>query len=278
MNSYIFTSPAIDLTGVTAATFEYQLWLDSELDHDQLQVLVSTDGTNFYGEGWWGSSGGWMTDSMDLTAVPTLGNVCGQSAVYLAFFFVSDASTTAEGAYVDEVRVYAPQAPTITSFMPTSGPVGTTVTLTGTSFTGATAVTFNGVAAAIFTVVSATEMTAKVPVGATSGAIAVTTPAGTGTSATSFTVTLPAKPKIVRLSPTAAKRGAIVTITGSGFGAKRATSFVKFGATKASKYVTWTKTRIKCRVPAKAKFGLLKVRVTTVVGVSNAKTFRVKRR
>lgn len=196
MNSWIVTVPPIDLTGVEAAIFEYRFWLDSEVGHDQLQATVSTDGSHFYGTGWWGVSGGWMTDSIDLTNVPTLGNVCGQSVVYLAFFFVSDDSTTAEGAYVDEVRVFAPA---------------------------------------------------------------------------------PVKPKITRLSPTAGKRGATVTITGSGFGAKRAKSFVKFGATKATKYTTWTDTKIKCKVPAKASFGKLKVKVTTAAGVSNAKTFKVKK-
>ena len=77
---------------------------------------------------------------------------------------------------------------TITSFAPTSAPVGTVVTLTGTGFTGATAVAFNGTTTAIFRVVSATQITAEVPSGATTGTIAVTTPGGTGTSATSFTV------------------------------------------------------------------------------------------
>jgi hypothetical protein len=78
--------------------------------------------------------------------------------------------------------------PRITSFSPTSGPVGTVVTITGNAFTGATAVQFNGVLAE-FTVVSATQITATVPVGATTGIVTITTPSGTGNSAASFTVT-----------------------------------------------------------------------------------------
>src|SRR6266511_3886290 len=56
-------------------------------------------------------------------------------------------------------------APTITSFTPTAGPVGTTVTITGT------------------------QIVTKVPTGATTGPITVTTPSATATSATNFTVT-----------------------------------------------------------------------------------------
>src|SRR5207244_707891 len=78
-------------------------------------------------------------------------------------------------------------APTITSFTPTSGPVGTRVTISGTNFTGATTVTFNGVSAS-FTVTSATTIQATVPTGATTGPLSVTTPGGTGTSANVFTV------------------------------------------------------------------------------------------
>src|SRR5207237_2832757 len=78
-------------------------------------------------------------------------------------------------------------APTITSFTQASGPVGSSVTISGTAFTGATAVTFNGVSAS-FTVNSATTIQATVPASATTGPISVTTPGGTTTSPTAFTL------------------------------------------------------------------------------------------
>ena len=77
--------------------------------------------------------------------------------------------------------------PTITSFTPSSGPVGTSVTITGTGLKQTTKVTFSGKSAS-FTVVSDTEVTATVPTGATTGKIIVTTKGGSVTSATSFTV------------------------------------------------------------------------------------------
>jgi predicted extracellular nuclease len=62
------------------------------------------------------------------------------------------------------------------------------VTITGANFSGATAVKFNGTTAS-FTVNSATQISATVPTGATTGTISVTTAGGTATSASSFTVT-----------------------------------------------------------------------------------------
>jgi hypothetical protein len=78
-------------------------------------------------------------------------------------------------------------APAVTSFTPASGPVGAGVTISGTNFPGATAVTFNTVSAS-FTVTSATTIQATVPAGATTGPLSVTSPGGTTTSANSFTV------------------------------------------------------------------------------------------
>lgn len=79
--------------------------------------------------------------------------------------------------------------PSISSFTPTSGPVGTSVTITGNSFTGATAVAFGGVTATSYQVISDTQIDALVPTGAVTGKITVTTPGGTGASSGSFTVT-----------------------------------------------------------------------------------------
>ncbi len=77
--------------------------------------------------------------------------------------------------------------PTLVSFTPPSGPVGTPVTITGTGLTQATKVTFNGTSAT-FVVNSDKQVTATVPTGATTGKIAVTTKGGSASSTTSFTV------------------------------------------------------------------------------------------
>ncbi len=101
-------------------------------------------------------------------------------------------------------------APTITSFSPTSGPVGTSVTINGADFTGATSVKFNGISQPTFTVNSATKITAAVPTGATTGKISVTTPNGTATSATDFTIT---SPPAIYLSPTGSGKVGPATAT-----------------------------------------------------------------
>jgi hypothetical protein len=77
--------------------------------------------------------------------------------------------------------------PAVTGFLPASAAEGASVTLTGTGFTKATAVLFNGTPAS-FQLINATTLVAVVPVGATTGPVAVTNSAGTGTSAASFTV------------------------------------------------------------------------------------------
>jgi uncharacterized repeat protein (TIGR03803 family) len=71
--------------------------------------------------------------------------------------------------------------------LPTTGKVAAKVIILGTNLTGTSAVSFNGVPAT-FTSVSNTEITAAVPTGATTGKLAVITPAGTLSSNVIFIV------------------------------------------------------------------------------------------
>jgi IPT/TIG domain len=106
--------------------------------------------------------------------------------------------------------------PSISGFSPTSGPAGTMVTISGSSFSGATAVAFAGTAAA-YAVDSDSQISATVPAGAGSGPIAVTTPIGSDTSLASFTVATPVA-TISGFSPDSGRVGAVVTIGGSNLG------------------------------------------------------------
>lgn len=86
--------------------------------------------------------------------------------------------------------------PTVTSVSPASGPVGTSIIIYGTNFTGATSVTVGGVSAA-FTITSSTQISATVPSGVATGVVdvRVTTASGTSpnTSADNYTVTTTAQ-------------------------------------------------------------------------------------
>src|SRR6267378_4141543 len=146
----------------------------------------------------------------------------------------------------------ASTSPTITSFAPTSGSVGGSVTINGTNFTGATAVAFNGVSAS-FTVSSATAIQATVPAGATTGPLSVTTSAGTATSTSSFTVVSP--PTITSFAPTSGPAGTYVTINGTNFTGATA---VAFNGVSAS-FAVSSATAIQATVPAGATTGPLSV-------------------
>ena len=83
-------------------------------------------------------------------------------------------------------KMSAGLAPFVTT-LPAAGKVGATVKILGTNLTGATRVTFNGTLAQ-FTVMSASEIMATVPSGATTGKVRVTTPRGMLASAGKFRV------------------------------------------------------------------------------------------
>ena len=162
-------------------------------------------------------------------------------------------------------------APSISGFSPTSGAVGSSVTISGSHFTGASAVSFGGTSASVFTVNSDAQITATVPGGANSGPISVTTPNGTATSGSSFTVSSGSAPSISGFAPTSGAVGSSVTISGSHF---TGASAVSFGGTSAPVFTVNSDTQITATVPAGANSG--PISVTTPNGTAtSASSFTV---
>ncbi len=178
---------------------------------------------------------------------------------------VNNGAASTNNGTLDDFNVLAAVAPTITSFTPAAGPVGTVVTITGTDFCGATQVLFNATPAITYTVVSGKSITATVPVGATTGLIHVTTgvlPAAG--SATNFGVG--AAPTITSFTPTTGPVGTSVTITGTNL---LGVTGVKFNGTTAV-FTTSTATTVTATVPTGATTG--KITVTTPVATATSLT------
>jgi hypothetical protein len=102
-------SPAYSLVGATAAELRYHLWQKSEPDYDLFYALVSVDGTNFCGRQYSGNTEGWSEQMLDLTNVYGMGNLMGESAVQVAFVFISDYTADPpvyyDGAFIDDVSL-----------------------------------------------------------------------------------------------------------------------------------------------------------------------------
>jgi hypothetical protein len=115
-----------------------------------------------------------VTSSTTITATTPAGTAGAQNVVVTN----AGGSVTSTGGFT----YVAP--PTVTGISPNSGPStgGTSVTVTGSNFTGASAVKFGSTNATAYTVISATSITATSPSG--SGNVDVTVTTSGGTSAT----------------------------------------------------------------------------------------------
>lgn len=127
------------------------------------------------------SSTATATAAAGATTATLTGLTSGTYNVSVAATNTNGSGPTASSGCVTKVLV----APALTSLSVTSGPApgGSNLSITGTSFTGATAVKFGTTDAASFTVTSDTQITAIAPQG--SGAVDVTVTAPGGTTATS---------------------------------------------------------------------------------------------
>jgi VCBS repeat protein/IPT/TIG domain-containing protein len=161
---------------------------------------------------------------------------------------------------------YQSPVTSIASVTPNVGGPGTTVSLKGSGFSQATAVTFGGVPAASYTVNSPYSITAIVAGGA-SGNVTVASPMGTGVySGFSYT----AAPVITRFSPEAALSGTTITITGTNFNPSAAPDIVYFGGLKAE-VLTASEKSLTVKVPAGAPYDYISVTSNGLTGYSQKK-------
>lgn len=161
-------------------------------------------------------------------------------------------------------------APTVTNVNPNQGPAsgGTTVTITGTGFTGATSVKFGAISATGVIVNSPTSITATSPAGTGMVHVTVTAPGGTSAlnASDQFTYTAAVAPTVTNLSPNqgSTSGGTTVTIIGTGF---TSVTSVKFGSTNAASFIVNSATSITAVSPA-GSVGAVFVTVTTPSGTS----------
>ncbi|TLM67182.1 MAG: hypothetical protein FDZ70_10235, partial [Actinobacteria bacterium] len=170
---------------------------------------------------------------------------------------------TVGGHASNAVAFTAVPAPAVTLVAPNPAAVGTEVTVSGTSFgaaQGASTVAFNGIAASV-TSWSDTTITAIAP---GNGPVVVTCD-GIASNAAAFTALN--APVVSGVTPSPARIGTAVTVTGSAFGAAQGASSVSFNGVTAS-VTGWSDSAITCLVPGNGPV------VVTVGGIaSNAVAF-----
>ena len=130
--------------------------------------------------------------------------------------------TTSAGSAVSTNIFTASSVPTITSFSPTAGAIGSSVTIFGGNFFGTPTVEIGGKPASA-TVTSTTEIIATVPTGATTGPIEVSTTDGSFTTTSNFLTGSGAV--ITGFSPTVGDENTAVTIDGLGLSTATSVTF-----------------------------------------------------
>jgi hypothetical protein len=167
-----------------------------------------------------------------------------------------------------------PGAPTVTGITPGSGATsgGTNVTITGTNFTGATAVTFGGAAATSVVVINSTTITATTPAHAAARVdVVVTAPSGIGIGTGLFTYNSTADITVTGVlpntGPTTGGTTVYIAIAGASVSDVSAVSFGGVAATNVSWFTFSGSSKVIATTPAHAP-GTVHVTVTTPSGTS----------
>jgi len=182
-----YTNLALDTTGTPSVLF-----IDNS-NYQQGSVMQpnpNNDGTwQSLGQRGFATAGGFRQKAYIITA---------NNTKYIAF------TDRTHGNKVTVMQYFVPVPPVITSFLPTTGSDGDVITVKGKNFIGTTASAFGGVGAAGINIQSDSVALLTVGPGA-SGAVSITTPAGTATKA-GFTYCRPVTPSVTIVSAPAAQQ------------------------------------------------------------------------
>ena len=166
------------------------------------------------------------------------------------------------------VTILSP-TPAVISIAPNSGPAagGKIVTISGSNFTGATAVNFGGAAAIWFNVTSATSIVAKSPAGTGTVNVTVTTGGGTGATSAADQFAYIAAPTVSSIAPNSGPTAGATSVAIGGANFTGATA-VSFGGVPAAAFTVGSATSITATSPA-GTAGTVNVTVTTPGGTSS---------
>ncbi|HEX3068708.1 MAG TPA: SBBP repeat-containing protein [Thermoanaerobaculia bacterium] len=214
---------------------------------------VTINGTNFgatqgSGQVWLGST--------------YAGSIVSWSATQIVATVAANA--TSGNAEVQQSGVWGNQiaftvtSPSISSISPTTARAGDSITINGTNFgstQGSGQVWLGSKLAGSYVSWSNTQIVATVASGATSG-VAQVKQSGVWGNTVALTVITPA---ITSVSPTTARAGDSITITGTGFGSTQGSGSVWLGSKLAGSYVSWSDTQIVATVASGAVTGTAQV-------------------
>jgi len=161
-------------------------------------------------------------------------------------------------------------APSIVGISPSQGVSagGTQVNITGTNFTGVSAVKFGAASAASFTVISSNSISAVSPAGSAGMVdIQVVTPSGASATGISDQFTYLAPPAVTSVSPASGSIAGGTTVAISGMNLTGATS-VSFGTTAAAGFTFNSSTGIISAVSPPGSVGTVDIRIVTSGGTS----------
>lgn len=125
-----------------------------------------------------------------------------QSAIAVRIYQLSGVVGRGYPLSVTLTPTLAYPVPLITGFSPTQGSIGSTVTVYGSGFVGATALAINGVNCTSVSIISDTQISGTIAPTTTSGFVTVTTPGGVATSATAFVIVASTLDEKVKASST----------------------------------------------------------------------------